>query len=392
MLAVVNSERCSHLRRRILLTCTHSGYGGVAKYVLDLAEFLTTSKKYRVFIAVGKEKPDLLPEMRKRAEKVFVIENLQRKINPIADLAAYFEIKKLLKSHSFDIVHSNGPKSGFLFRRVCFELNIPNIYTHHLVVYKQFKSMLNPLYKVLEKKASKWCNKIIVVTEAAKLELSSDGVTPGHMIEVVHNGLKDSEVKYIKEEVREKLGIPKNSFVFVSVSRLAPPKDPFTALSAFGKLSEEYSDLNILMFFIGDGSYKKEMMEIVEKKHLQRKVFVTGFRSDVDIYLAAGDVFILSTTKEGLPISILEAMKYSLPVIGSNVDGIPEEIIHGENGFLCKPGDVDEMYHYMKILIEDEKLRQKMGNMSKKILIENFMIHKNFSRIVEIYDKILGEV
>lgn len=380
------------MRRRILLTCTHSGYGGVAKYVLDLAEFLTSSKKYRVFIAVGKEKPDLLPEMKKRAEKVFVIESLQRKINPIKDLAAYFEIKKLLKSNSFDIVHSNGPKSGFLFRRVCFELNIPNIYTHHLVVYKQFRSMLNPLYKVLEKKASKWSNKIIVVSEAAKRELSSDGVTPNYMIEVVRNGLKDSEVKYVKGEAREKLGIPKNSVVFVSVSRLDPPKDPFTALFAFEKLSIEYSNRNILMLFVGDGSYKKEMMKIIEKKNLQGKVFVTGFQSDVDIYLAAGDVFILSTTKEGLPISILEGLKYSLPVIGSNVDGIPEEIIHGENGFLCKPGNIDEMYHYMKILTKDEKLRQKMGNMSKKILIENFMLHKNFSKIVELYDKILGEV
>lgn len=379
------------MERRVLLTCTHSGYGGVAKYVVDLAEFLSSFEKYRVFIAVGKEKPDLLPAMRKHAEQVFIIENLQRKINFIRDFSAYFEIKKLLKSISFDIVHSNGPKAGFLFRRACFKLRIPNVYTHHLVVYKQFKSMLNPLYRVLEKEASKWCNKIIVVSETAKQELSNDGVTPNHMIEVVHNGLTDSEIKHSKEEARKKLNIPEDSIVFVSVSRLDPPKDPLTALSAFEKLSKECSGRNFLMFFVGDGSYKKEMMRTIKKENLQNKVFITGFQSDVDVYLAAADIFVLSTTKEGLPISILEGLKYSLPVIATNVDGIPEEVIHERNGFLCKLGDVDEMCHYMKILTEDEKLRQKIGDVSRKILLENFMLHKNFGKIVEIYDKILEE-
>jgi len=317
---------------------------------------------------------------------------LQRKINPIKDLNAYFEIKKLLKSLSPDIVHSNGPKAGFLFRKVCFELGIPNVYTHHSVVYKQFKSILNPLYKTLEKKASKWCNKVIVVCEAAKRDLVSDGVTPADMIEVVYNGLKSAEIKYSKKEARRNLAIPEDSIVLVSVSRLDPPKDPITALLAFAKLIKEYPNRNILFFFVGDGSHKEKMMKIIKDENLQRNVLVTGFQSDVDIYLAAADIFVFSTTKEGLPIAILEGLKYSLPIIATNTDGIPEEVVHEKNGFLCSLGNIDEMHHYMKILVENERLRKEMGNTSRQLLLEKFLLHKNFTKIVEIYKEIVEKV
>lgn len=235
--------------KKILLSCTHAGFGGVAKYVIDLAEMLSTSKQYEVFIAVGNDHNELLPKMQERAKRVFLVRNLKRNLNPLRDFLAYLEIKELLKANRFDIVHSNGPKAGFLFRRVCYELGIPNIYTHHLVVYKQFRTMLNPLYRELERMASNWCNKVITVSEAAKRELCRDRVTPCEKIEVVHNGLKNADPRYSKEEARKKMQIPSDSFVFVSVSRLSQPKDPVTTLRAFAKLKAECRWSNLFLFF-----------------------------------------------------------------------------------------------------------------------------------------------
>lgn len=374
----------------VLLACNHAGFGGVSKYVIDLAKYLKKSNKYTVSIATGIGRKDLLQEMRMNSDKLFIIPHLYRNLNPYNDVKAYFEVRKLLKNNHFDIIHSNGAKAGFLFRRVAYEFSIPNIYTHHLVVYKQFQSPLNPLYKFLERTASNWCDKIIVVTKSAKDELVSDHVTPDDKIEVVYNGLDSTDIKYTKVEARNLLDIPDTKFVVTSVSRLEPPKDPFTALLSIKRLLEIRPSLssNLLFYFVGDGELKPKMINFVNANGLQDIVKITGFETDVDKYLAASDAFILSTDKEGLPISILEAMKYNLPVIATDVDGIPEEVEHGQTGFLFRRKDFETLCTYLITLIENKSLCESMGKSGRKRMEKFFLQDTNFRMVEMIYDSV----
>ena len=232
------------------------------------------------------------------------------------------------------------------------------------------------------------CHLDISVNLDGKKKLSDDQVTPANKIAVIHNGLDDINVKYNKKEARKVLKISDNAVVFVSVGRLDPPKDPLTTLLAFSELVGSCDKRDIFLFFVGDGTLKEKIQLEINKRNLQYNVFITGFQSDVDVYLAASDVFILSTKKEGLPISILEAMKYSLPVIASSVDGIPEEIIHGQNGFLFQEGNTLELKNYMHSLMKQSELRQIMGNKSRDRLVSYFLISENFKKVINIYDNI----
>lgn len=375
------------LKKKVLITATHAGYGGVAKYVIDLAEFLNSTKDFEAYIAIGAEKEDLIEKMRFVAKELFLIPHLVRRLSPIDDALAYLEIKKLLCRRKFDIIHSNGPKAGFLFRKVCYELGITNFYTHHLVVYQQYRSMLNGLYKNLERIASRWCNKVIVVTNSAKETLVHDSITPASKIEVIYNGVKDITPVYTKQEARAMLGIPNTRHVLVSVGRLEEPKDPLTTLRALNEIIKKHGKENIVLFFVGDGPLRSEVLRYINLNGLDECVVIKGFTNNVDLYLATADVFVLSTKKEGLPIAILEAMKYSIPIVASAVDGIPEQVFTGRNGFLFHPGDYLELSKHLLNLLEDQVDVEKLGAESRVILEERFLLSKNFNKIFQLYNE-----
>lgn len=364
--------------KKILLACTHAATGGVAKHVLDLALVLKENG-FKVDIATGIEYEDYMNEFINTADDVIKIKHLRRELSPMHDLLALQEVKKLLLVSKYDIVHVHGPKAGFIFRELCYRLSIPVIYTHHLIVYRQFKSLLNPVYKRLELIASRHSDYIITVSNSNKEILVNDNIVDSRKVLVVYNGLVDLRPKYEKLIARAELGIPKDAFVVIYVGRLEKPKDPLTLLRAFKDISNKIP--NSLLLFVGDGPLRKKIVN-------ENNIKIIGFTKEVEKYLAASDVFVLTTYKEGLPISILEAMKYSLPIIATNVDGIPEQVYNGINGYLVEKSDYRMISRYLIELFEDEKKRKEMGEVSYSILKRDFDFRKNVQKIIDVYNKV----
>jgi len=375
------------MKKKVLLTTTHAGFGGVAKHVIDLAAFINNQTEWEADIFTGIQKNDLGKEFIKDSHQCFFSKYLVREVNPYYDFMAYREAYRFLQNHQYHLVHSHGPKSGFIFRRACYKLKIPCIYTHHLVVYRQFDSLLNPLYKLAEKFASNWCEKVIVVAEESKRTLSEDNVTPLEKLEVVHNGLRDLEIKYSRITAREKLSLTEDDFVLLSTSRLSPPKDPVTLLHAFIHFKKICPKAKLI--FVGDGELSVKLKGIVSKTEFPNDVLFLGFQKDIDLFLASSDIFVLTTGKEGLPISILEAMKYSLPIISNPVDGVVEEVISGYNGLLCPVGDEYEISLCMSKLFEDSYLRYAMGKNGRKLLETKFSAFENYKTITNLYNQLI---
>jgi len=328
--------------------------------------------------------------MKKVSYGTYIIPCLFRKLSLTNDLKAFHEIREFLTKNKFDLVHSNGPKAGFLFRKVCNDLNIRNVYTHHLIVYKQFNSIFNPLYRFLEKAASNWCDYVITVSQSNAKQLIRDGVTPNDKLVVVYNGLSSLQPKYTREYARKTLGINANDFVVTTTMRLEPPKDPKTLILGFERFVAEGRTKNSKLYIVGDGPQRTNLEKLVKALKIDGFVVFTGFQREPELYLAASDVFLLTTFKEGLPISILEAMKYSLPIIATRVDGIPEQVEDGSNGFLVSKGDLESLCDRLCFLYDNETLRKKMGEKSYAILEGKFNLERNFSRLVELYKELVS--
>ena len=114
-----------------------------------------------------------------------------------------------------------------------------------------------------------------------------------------------------------------------------------------------------------------------------------GARNDVSSLLHASDVFCLISNYEGLPISIIEGMRADLPVLASNVGGVPELVEDGVNGYLINRGDTKQLAEKIICLLEDKNLLMNMGKKSREIYLEKFTSKVMIDKIKSVYNEIL---
>lgn len=147
-----------------------------------------------------------------------------------------------------------------------------------------------------------------------------------------------------------------------------------------------------LKLFVGGNGEISKVTQIISKYGLSDIVSFEGWVSgDKKIELLNKvDAYILPSYHEGLPISILEAMSYSLPIISTNVGGIPEILKNGENGFIMSPGDKDAMYRAILELMNNEKLRMDMGKASYSKVQEHMPVFVE-RQLNDLYRSLLNE-
>ena len=114
-----------------------------------------------------------------------------------------------------------------------------------------------------------------------------------------------------------------------------------------------------------------------------------GMRNDIAELLHSLDLFVLSSTTEGISLTLLEAMASGLPVVATEVGGNPEVVIDGLTGYLVPAKDPKAMANKLRLLIEDGNLRQKMGVEGRKRVVENFSIKETAKQYEELYNEVL---
>ncbi len=173
----------------------------------------------------------------------------------------------------------------------------------------------------------------------------------------------------------------------VMVARFTAPKDHRTLLLALGALR----DLPWRLSLVGDGPGLPEARAAARSLGLAEKVFFLGMREDTLDILAAGDIFILSSAREGFPISILEAMRAGLPVVASAVGGVGEAVVDGESGLLFPAGDAESLCKSLERLITEPDLRRSMGAAGRKRYQEQFTLEQMAEKTLSLYLAVLAE-
>ncbi|EOS39953.1 hypothetical protein C808_00924 [Lachnospiraceae bacterium M18-1] len=204
----------------------------------------------------------------------------------------------------------------------------------------------------------------------------------GTIYNVGHIETKNRELRGIRKE----LGIGENDIVIVSTGRITEEKGFSDLCDAILKWRPED---NVKFMIIGDGSYLEKFKKRVDDNNLDGQVFFLGYKKNVTDFLKVCDIFVLCTWHETLCNSILEAQKEGLPVVATEVGGIPEIIQNGKNGILVEKRDVDQIINGMITLVKAPQLREKMGMHAKRVMIEKFSEKKIKTQIEEIYTSIL---
>ncbi len=306
---------------------------------------------------------------------------IRRSISPINDLIAFFRLLILMWHTRFEVAHFHNSKVGILGRLAAWLTHIPKIYytVHGWGLNHNTASHLYKILSSLERIVAKLSTAVIFVSQSDMERGLQNKWALENNASLIYNGIKNEIVT--QKKMPE---IPGDGPVIIFVARLAEPKEPLLALKASEFLQRKgYSHK---MLIVGDGPQYSACAQYISVHQLQSHITLLGKRDDVRELLGCSDIFCLFSRWEGLPVSILEAMSLGLPVVASAVGGTPELVKHGLTGYLVENFEVETISSYLKILLCDDDLRQRMGNTARIVVREHFGLNEMVERYRRLYE------
>jgi glycosyltransferase involved in cell wall biosynthesis len=427
-------------KKKVLYIITKSVWAGASKYVYDLATNLPKDN-FDVFVASGGY--GILSEKLKTSNiPYFEIKGFQRNVNPFKDIQAFFEILFLLFKIKPDIVHVSSAKAGGLAGLAIsiYKLLHPReslkparhlpeakpmaggdaprgslgfvkpIFTAHGWTFNEArpKWQIN-LIKYFSRLTCLFYDKIICVSQYDYDVAIKNKIAPKEKLVVIHNGIKPEDYNFLsREEAREKISnysnspnysnkIPKSNHQKAkeeiwlgTIGEFTKNKGQKYLIDAINKIQD--SRFKIQVFIIGFGEEisnlpdgKAGLKSQISKLHLENQIFLIENWPDASNYMKAFDIFVLPSIKEGLPYVLLEAKSAGVPIVATEVGGIPEivhstssgQVENNKNGLLVEPSNANALAEAIKTLLETPLNSLKP--------LKNFEFEKMLEKTVEVY-------
>ncbi len=306
---------------RILALATQADWGGVQSFLIRFCDALMRQGR-DVLLAAGGE-----GELWEEAEKAGIpfrrLKYTVREINPLKDIKAIREIKKIIDEYCPEAVHLNSSKMGVIGSLACSLAKVKP-WTVYRIGGWAFKEPLPAwqrwIYQTAERLTAKFKDVIILVHPGDAETASKLAIRPKHWCVTVPNGLDvPNFVSRLLTRIQAKqiLHLPENSFVFGTVANAYASKGLIPYLDVLERVLKE--DRNSFAVIMGDGPLFEAIKAKKEKSEIKDRLILTGHRNDTPELYAAFDVFVLPSKKEGMPWTILEAMSASLPTIAADV-------------------------------------------------------------------------
>ncbi len=297
------------------------------------------------------------------------------------DIFSAYHIYKFAKSNGFNILHCHSSHSlsiGLLASLFSNDLKVIATRRVDFHINKNLFSKIKYQHKNIAK--------IVCISDAINNILLNDGIDENRL-KVIKSGIDLSKFNNSRaDEIRKSLDIPEKKIAIGTIAAFEGHKDYDNFIDA-AKIVVEYEPY-VIFIAVGDGSLFDLMKEKVVKYGIEDNVHFVGYKKNVGDYLKCFDIFVLSSKKEGLGTSILDAMSVGLPIVATNVGGIPEAVINGENGIIVERKTPELLAKAIIKLLKEPNLRAEYGKKSLE-LVKNFDINITIARNIELYQEIL---
>lgn len=321
--------------------------------------------------------------------RVITFKNLVQPLNPLKDLLAIIDITRFLRNNFYHVVHTHNSKAGFIGRLAARLAGVPVIIhtVHGFAFHEEEPMWRQSLFKILEILASRWCDKMIFISQPLIDWALKEGITTKDKIIKIYSGIDLDKFRPLNENeetlIRKKWGINENDAVIGIVSKLWEGKGHEVLISAFREIKKEIKTAKLVI--VGEGPLQGRLNRLVKTLGLEESVIFTGFQSDVSEIISCFDVAVLPSFFEGMGRVLLEAMAMGKPVVASRVGGIPDLVKDNINGFLTEPGDEKALSGALKMLLTDSALADRMGNEGRRTINDQFSSKMMVRLIKDLY-------
>lgn len=329
--------------------------------------------------------------------KPIVLPEMSRAINISQEYRAYKKIKKILKEIQPDIVHTHASKAGLLGRMAAFSLRIPVVvHTFHgHVFHSYFGKFKTSFFKQIERYLAKKSTGIIAISALQKHELADvHKIVNQEKIKVIPLGFdlqKFQEGRIEKREaVRAQYKLSDDEVAITIIGRLAPIKDHDYFLNVIEEVLKQ-TPQEIKVFIVGDGSEKNHIEDRVNKLNeaYPNRIMMTSWILDIATFIQGMDIVCLTSKNEGTPVSLIEAQAAGIPVISTDVGGVRDAMEDGKSGFVVKRENIETYIKNLRLLIEDDKLREKISIFGQKNATEKFGYQRLVLEMEDYYKELL---
>ena len=213
-----------------------------------------------------------------------------------------------------------------------------------------------------------------------------EGVGFSSKSEVLYLGVRKKKI--VNPNLKKTLDIPKGVVVLTTIGFNIRIKGFDILVKSIQSLMDSNrlkNDIIVLVIGISENSEdSNSLRQLIAEAGLNRKIMSLGIRNDINDILNISDIYLQPSRTEGLSLSIMEALNYSLPVIGTRVGGIPEIVHEGENGYLFEKENIEELADRIEILVNNREVREMMGRKSK-VISSRFTLADGVEKLASIY-------
>jgi len=325
-------------------------------------------------------------------QMVEAIENAGGKVtcfsasNNIKLLQQYSGVIGYCKTNEIDLIHCHLPWAGFLGRLIFAITKIPVVYTEH---------NMQERYHLV----TKITNRFTFNSQSLALGVSEDvsnsirkNINPKIPVRTLLNGANTDHFRRDPElgaKTKEQLGLPENALVLGNVAVFRFQKRLIEWLQVFKEI--ETKNPNVYGIIVGAGPLEVDIKAELIKLKLEKKVFFPGLKTDVKPYFSAMDIFMMSSSFEGLPIALLEAMSMECAIVSTDAGGIKEVIRDKQDGLTCKVEEWKKLSDLCQILIDYPEKLQNFKKAARERAVNSFSLKRMVDSLEEIYLSVIRE-
>lgn len=347
--------------------------GGAERVIANIAEGLDR-QRFEVSVWCICQGGEIAEELINKGIKVEIL-GMRSHRSPLF----FLKLCKKMKRNRVEVLHVHGYTATTLGRLAAIFARVPVIFAHlHSTYWGYTRKQL-----WIEKQLSRFTHKIICCSQAvARFAIEQEGIDPVKTV-VIYNGTDGRELEP-DTQVREEFGLSPEDLTVGCIASLTSHKGHRYLLEAVKEVREKFPMVKILL--VGNGPLRKKLEEDTRELGISSNIIFCGLRKDIAELLSVMDVVVLpSSEREGLGISLIEAMAAGKPVIGTNIGGIPEVIEKDKTGILVPPKDPEALARAILSLLENKELAKRMGESGKRLFEQKFTRRVMLNNIEGLY-------
>lgn len=360
------------MRRICFLVHNCADYGGVEAVTSNLANEFNNGNKVFVLSCIDDGRPNALHLEEGITTRRLIPEGMRLRKQ---QRMVFRPLLSFLKENKIDVLLIMGQYSGFLASPVRIFSKTKFIFCDHGAIMNQWKDTKNRTMRII---ASRLCDMTITLTDRSRTDYIKRLHINPKRIKRIYNWIDydpDSEVKY-----------DLSSKKIISVGRISEEKGFDLLIAAFEKVMKEHPDWHLDIY--GDGEMYNDIASQIASKGIEQNVHLLGMDPEVINKYKNYSMYVMSSYKEGLPLVLLEAKVYGLPIVSFDIISGPKEIVRDRiDGFLVEPYNIDKLSEKILFLIENDNVRKSLSSNARGNL-EQFSKEK----ILALWNDVFAEV